>query len=96
LKVAFRASHHIFESVFPKVSDLLSVQREIARQITNNLRLRLTGEHQTKVAKHYTNNPDAYQLNLKGRFYWNKRTGEALKKSIDYFNQASRLRLFLH
>jgi eukaryotic-like serine/threonine-protein kinase len=76
------------EQYSEKVSDLLSVQREIAQQITNNLRLRLTGEQQTKVAKHYTDNPEAYRLYLKGRFYWNKRTGEALKKSIEYFNQA--------
>ena len=71
-----------------KVSDLLSVQREIARQITSKLRLELTGEQQTRVAKHYTDNPEAYQLYLKGRFYWNKRNGDALKKSVDYFNQA--------
>ncbi|MCA1602597.1 MAG: tetratricopeptide repeat protein, partial [Acidobacteria bacterium] len=38
--------------------------------------------------KHYTENPEAYQLYLKGRFYWNKRTGDAFKKSIEYFNQA--------
>jgi eukaryotic-like serine/threonine-protein kinase len=71
-----------------QVSDLLSVQREIAQQITGNLRLKLTGEQQTKVAKHYTDNPEAYQLYLKGRFYWNKRNADALKKSIEYFNQA--------
>jgi len=39
-------------------------------------------------AKHYTESNEAYQLYLKGRFYWNKRTAEALKKSIEYFNQA--------
>jgi serine/threonine protein kinase/Flp pilus assembly protein TadD len=71
-----------------KVSQLLSVQREIAQQITSNLRLKLSGEQQTKVSKHYTDNPEAYQLYLKGRFYWNKRSGEALKTSIEYYNQA--------
>jgi serine/threonine protein kinase len=71
-----------------KVSDLLSVQREIAQQITSNLRLKLSGEQQTKVSKHYTDNPEAYQLYLKGRFYWNKRTADALKTSIEYYNQA--------
>jgi serine/threonine protein kinase/Tfp pilus assembly protein PilF len=71
-----------------KVSDLLSVQREIASKITGNLRLKLSGTEQSRVTKRYTENPEAYQLYLKGRFYWNKRTGEALKKSIEYFNQA--------
>jgi TolB-like protein/Tfp pilus assembly protein PilF len=71
-----------------KASDLLAVQREIARDITGNLRLKLSGADEQKLTKHYTANPEAYQLYLKGRFYWNKRAGEALKKSIDYFNEA--------
>ncbi len=71
-----------------KVSDLLSVQREIAKEISSNLRLKLSGAEQTRVTKHYTENAEAYQLYLKGRYFWNKRTGEALKKSIEYFNQA--------
>jgi tetratricopeptide (TPR) repeat protein len=71
-----------------RVSDLLTIQREIAGEITNSLKLKLSGEQQTRVAKHYTDNPEAYQLYLQGRYQWNKRTGEALIKSIDYFNQA--------
>lgn len=71
-----------------KLSDLLSVQREIAQEITGNLRLKLSGAEQERVTKHYTETPEAYQLYLKGRFYWNKRTGEAIKKAIEYFNQA--------
>jgi tetratricopeptide (TPR) repeat protein len=50
--------------------------------------MKLNGADEQKVTKNYTENPEAYQLYLKGRFYWNKRTGEALKKSIEYFNQA--------
>jgi TolB-like protein/Flp pilus assembly protein TadD len=71
-----------------KASDLLAVQRDIARDITGNLRLKLSGADEQKLTKNYTANPEAYQLYLKGRFYWNKRTGEALKKSVEYFNQA--------
>jgi TolB-like protein/Tfp pilus assembly protein PilF len=71
-----------------KVSDLLAVQREIAQKISSNLRLRLSGAEQSRITKHYTESPEAYQLYLKGRFYWNKRTGEALKTSVEYFNQA--------
>ena len=71
-----------------KLSDMISVQREIAQEITSNLRLRLSGSEQERATKHYTEKPDAYQLYLRGRFYWNKRTGEAIKTAIEYFNQA--------
>lgn len=71
-----------------KVSDLLLVQREIAQEISSNLRTRISGEVERRVTKRYTENAEAYQLYLKGRFFWNKRTREDLKKSIDYFNQA--------
>jgi len=71
-----------------KVSGVLAVQREIAKEISSNLRLKLSGAEQNRVTKHYTESAEAYQLYLKGRFYWNKRTGEALKKAIEYFQQA--------
>jgi len=71
-----------------KVADLLAVQREIAKEISANLQMKLTRADESRVTKHYTENPEAYQLYLKGRFYWNKRTGETLKKAIEYFNQA--------
>lgn len=71
-----------------KLSDILTVQSEISREISEKLRLTLTGEEQRRVTKHYTENTVAYQAYLKGRYYWNKRTGDDLKKSIEYFNQA--------
>jgi TolB-like protein/Flp pilus assembly protein TadD len=71
-----------------KMADLLSVQREIAREITSNLRPRISGAEERRASKSSTENPEAYELYLKGRFYWNKRTGESLKKSVEYFNQA--------
>ena len=71
-----------------KATDLLSVQREIAREITSNLRLKLSGAEQGLVTKHYTENTEAYQLYLKGRFYLNKRTGDGTRKGIEYFKQA--------
>src|SRR2546425_2930415 len=76
------------EQYTEKVSDLLSLQREMAKEITSNLRLKLSSADQGRVTKHYTDNPEAYQLYLKGRFYWNKRTEEGLRKSIEYFQQA--------
>jgi serine/threonine protein kinase/TolB-like protein len=70
-----------------KMSDLLATQREIAREIVEKLKLKVAGEEKG-LTKPYTENNEAYELYLKGRFYWNKRTAEALKKSIVYFNQA--------
>ncbi len=69
-------------------SDLMAVQREIAQEISRNLRLKLSGLEQSRVGNPHTSSAEAYELYLKGRFYWNKRTGESLKKSVDYFNQA--------
>src|SRR5205807_1172664 len=71
-----------------KVSDLLAVERDIAREITGNLRLKLSGPEQSRVVKHYTENPEAYQLYLKGRFYWNRRTEDGARKAIEYFQSA--------
>jgi serine/threonine-protein kinase len=70
-----------------KMSDFLATQREIAREIVEKLKLKVSGT-ETGLAKHYTENNEAYQFYLKGRFYWNKRTPELIKKSIDYFNRA--------
>lgn len=71
-----------------KLADMLSVQREIAREITNNLRPKLSGLEQSRMEKQYTANAEAYQLYLKGRFYWNKRTPGDFQKSIPLFEQA--------
>ena len=72
-----------------KISELMVVQRDIAQEITGNLRLKLSSVEQGRMSKHYTDNAEAYRLYLNGRFYWNKRTGEALKKSIEYFTRAT-------
>jgi TolB-like protein/Tfp pilus assembly protein PilF len=71
-----------------KMSDLLIIQREIAREITTNLRPKLSGAEKTRVAKDYTTSAEAYQLYLKGRFYWNKRTLNDLNKALPFFDQA--------
>ena len=71
-----------------KLSDALTVQREIAAEISARLRERLSGEQKAKLSNGETSDPEAYQLYLKGRFYWDKRTAESLAKSRDYFQQA--------
>ncbi|HET9531085.1 MAG TPA: tetratricopeptide repeat protein, partial [Blastocatellia bacterium] len=81
-------SHIWGEQYSLKMADIFAVQEEMSKQIADNLRLRLTGEEQKRMARRYTDNAEAYQLYLKGRFHWNKRTEEDLKKGIDYFKQA--------
>jgi serine/threonine-protein kinase len=71
-----------------KLADMLSVQREIAREITNNLRPTLSGVDQSRMDKQYTANAEAFQLYLKGRFYWNKRTPPDLQRAIPFFQHA--------
>jgi TolB-like protein/Tfp pilus assembly protein PilF len=71
-----------------KLADMLSVQREIASEITNNLRPTLSGVDRSLAEKQYTANAEAYQLYLKGRFYWNKRTPPDFEKAIGFFQQA--------
>jgi len=72
-----------------KLSDVLAVQEDITRVISSKLRERLFGEINKQATKGGTNDPEAYQLYLKGRFYWEKRTQESLEKARDYFNQAT-------
>ena len=71
-----------------KVSDLVAVQGNIAQEIYNNLRPRLTGQETSQLTKHETENPEAYQLYLQGLYYWNKWTESGFKRAIEYFNQA--------
>jgi TolB-like protein len=71
-----------------KQSEVVTLQSEIARDVSNKLKTRLSGSDTAKVGKGYTADPEAYKLYLQGRFYWNKRTVEDLKKSIEYFDQA--------
>ena len=71
-----------------KVSDLLEVQTEIAKAISANLRPKLSGADQSKLQRHNTNNPEAYQLYLKGQYFWQKFTPADHKKAEEYFNQA--------
>ncbi len=68
--------------------DLMAMQQDIAQEISRTLRLKLSSSEQSRVGNLHTANGEAYELYLKGRFYWNQRTGESLKKSVDYFNQA--------
>ena len=71
-----------------KPSELVALQSEIARDVSNKLKTKLSGADAAKVEKNYTANSEAYQLYLKGRFYAVKRTAKDAKQAIDYYQQA--------
>jgi TolB-like protein/cytochrome c-type biogenesis protein CcmH/NrfG len=71
-----------------KSSDIISLQQQIAGDIADKLRSKLSGAEKQQVTKQGTQNQEAYQLYVKGRYYWNKRTNADLKTAIAYFNQA--------
>jgi len=71
-----------------KSSDLVSLQNEIARDVSSKLKIQLSGADLEKLAKNYTTDPEAYRLYLQGRFYWNKREGKEFERAEGYFQQA--------
>lgn len=71
-----------------KLTDIFAVESDIAKAIAEKLQAKLTGSEESLIAKAPTENPEAYELYLKGRFFWNKRTGADLRKSIEYYKQA--------
>jgi eukaryotic-like serine/threonine-protein kinase len=84
-----REDKHLWgEQYNRKLSDIFAVQEDVAREITEKLRLRLSGEDRKRLTKRYTDNVEAYQLYLKCRYHWNKATGEELNKSLQFCQQA--------
>jgi len=80
---------HLWADTFDrKLTDIFKIETEIAKTVAETLQAKLSGSEQHAIAARPTENTEAYELYLKGRFFWDKRTGENLKKSIDYFNQA--------
>ncbi len=72
-----------------QMTNLVALQRDITRDISTKLQTKLSGADEQKVAKTSTENAEAYQLYLRGRFHWNKRAEKDLLMAIDYFNQAT-------
>jgi TolB-like protein/Flp pilus assembly protein TadD len=80
---------HLWADTFDrKLTDIFTVESEIATRIAETLQAKLTGSEKTAIAKRPTANTEAYELYLTGRFFWNKRTGADLRTAIEYFNQA--------
>src|SRR5215204_790928 len=71
-----------------KLAGLVALQTDIAQDVAGRIRTRLSGADEENLKRASTQNSQAYQLYLNGRFHWNKRTPEGHKKAIEYFNQA--------
>ena len=71
-----------------KYTDIFSVEDRISEQVVRALLPSLTGTEKNKLAKHYTEDTEAYQAYIKGRYYWNKRNVEGVQKAISYFEDA--------
>jgi len=71
-----------------KLEDIFELQEELARQISESLRLRLTQEDQNRLAKRSTQNREAYQLSLKAKYHIAKSTSEGLQRGVAYARQA--------
>jgi eukaryotic-like serine/threonine-protein kinase len=71
-----------------KLTDVSALQSQITQDITENLKLKLNNAQRNLLAQRPTQNSEAYQLYLQGRFYWNRRTAGGVTKAIDYFEQA--------
>jgi TolB-like protein/Tfp pilus assembly protein PilF len=82
-------SSHVWAETFDrKLTDIFAVETEIAKTVADTLQARLTGSEERAIAARPTENPEAHELYLKGRFFWNKRTSSDLKTAIQYFDQA--------
>ena len=84
-----RDNSHIWGKQYSgKLTEILALQDQMARDLSQSLRLRLSGEEEQRLVKRYTDNVEAYQLYLKGRYYWNKRTPDGFKRGLELFQQA--------
>ena len=81
-------AHLWAETYDRKLTDIFAVESEIAKTIADTLQVKLSDPEQHAITARPTESTEAYQLYLKGRYFWNKRTGADLNKAVDYFNQA--------
>jgi TolB-like protein len=86
---ALNDAHLWAEAYDRKLTDIFAVESEIAKTIADTLQAKLSGSEQHAIAAQPTENTEAHQLYLKGRYLWNRRTGENLKKALAYFEQAA-------
>ena len=83
------ADKHLWaESYEGNLRDTLALQKEVARNIAEQIRIEVTPQEQAVLKSAKAVSPEAYEAYLKGRYFWNKRTADGLSKAVDYFNQA--------
>ena len=81
--------YHLWSERYDReMEDIFAIQDEVTLAIVDELKVDFLGEGKAKLVKRYTEDSEAYNLYLKGRYFWNKRTGEGLEKGIKYFQQA--------
>ena len=78
----------IWSESHKRFSDIFSLQDQLAGEISERLRLRLSGEQKEKLTKRFTESREAYEFYLKGRYHWARRAIEDMKKGVEYFQQA--------
>ena len=84
-----RSDSHLWAEEYERgLRDVLSLQAEVARAIANEIRIKLTSREQKELQQNRVVDPEAYELYLKGRFHWNRRTPDAVRKSAGYFQLA--------
>ena len=84
-----RNDTHVWAQTYDReLTDIFAVESDIASTIADTLQAKLTGSERQAIASKPTENPEAYQLYLRGRFFWNKRTAPDLRKAIDLFEEA--------
>jgi eukaryotic-like serine/threonine-protein kinase len=74
-----------------ELADIFDIQDDISRAVVTNLEIQFAGASEKEWVKHYTDNVEAYSAYLRGRFYWNKRTADSVKTSIEYFQSAIKM-----
>ena len=81
--------YHLWSERYDRqIEDLFDIQDEVTLAVVDALKLKLLSSEKASLLKQPTENPEAYQLYLKGRYYWHQRTEEAVKKGIECFGQA--------
>ena len=84
-----RTDVHLWSETYDRnISDIFSIQSEVAQNVARELKATLTSKEKGQIEKNQTNNVEAYNLYLRGRFFWNQRTEEGQKKSIEYFEKS--------
>jgi len=87
--IEVRNNHHLWgEQYNRQMRDILAVQEDISTEISEKLRIRLTGDEKKRLTKRYTENTAAYQLYLQGRYHWNKKTPDGFNTGAEYFQKA--------